>query len=74
MFYVAGTHAWVFYLLNRLPKKLDGIFSEAELGRAVIFCPNNRAGGMRISSWEDGIVFFCSNNSRFFCSTNRASF
>jgi PIN domain nuclease of toxin-antitoxin system len=39
MFYVADTHAWVFYLLNRLPKKVDGIFSEAELGRAVIFVP-----------------------------------
>ena len=39
MIYVADTHAWIFYLLNRLPKKVDEIFSEAELGRAVIFIP-----------------------------------
>ena len=39
MIYIADTHAWVFYLLNRLPKKVDEIFSEAELGRAVIFVP-----------------------------------
>lgn len=39
MFYVADTHAWVFYLLDRLPEKADAVFSRAELGRAYVFVP-----------------------------------
>lgn len=37
--YVADTHAWVFYLLDKLPKKVDKVFSEAERGRTFIFIP-----------------------------------
>ena len=39
MFYVADTHAWVFYLLDRLPEGADKVFSQAELGRAIVFVP-----------------------------------
>ncbi|MBO3809851.1 MAG: PIN domain-containing protein [Candidatus Brockarchaeota archaeon] len=39
MIYVADTHTWVFYLLDKLPNKVDEIFSEAELGRTIIFIP-----------------------------------
>jgi len=39
MFYVADTHAWVFYLLDRLPEKADEVFSRAERGGAYIFVP-----------------------------------
>ncbi len=39
MSYVADTHAWVLYLVNRLPKGADEIFSEAEHGRAIVFIP-----------------------------------
>jgi len=39
MFYVVDTHAWVFYLLDRLPKGANKVFSEAEHGRAIIFIP-----------------------------------
>lgn len=39
MFYVADTHAWIFYLLDRLPEKVDEVFSQAEHGRVVIFVP-----------------------------------
>jgi len=39
MFYVADTHAWIFYLLDRLPKKVNEVFSNAELGRVIIFVP-----------------------------------
>jgi len=39
MFYVADTHAWVFYLLDRLPEGANGAFLQAELGRAVVFVP-----------------------------------
>jgi len=39
MFYVADTHAWVFYLLDRLPEGANGAFLQAELGRVVVFVP-----------------------------------
>jgi len=39
MFYVADTHAWVFYLLDRLPEGANGVFLQAELGRVVVFVP-----------------------------------
>ena len=39
MFYVADTHAWVFYLLDRLPEKADEVFSQAEHGGAYVFVP-----------------------------------
>jgi len=39
MFYVADTHAWVFYLLDCLPEKADEVFSQAEHGGAYVFVP-----------------------------------
>jgi len=39
MFYVADTHTWVFYLLDRLPEKADEVFSHAEHGRDFVFIP-----------------------------------
>jgi PIN domain nuclease of toxin-antitoxin system len=37
MFYVADTHAWVFYLLNKLPKKVNNIFLSVEKGNDIMF-------------------------------------
>ena len=39
MLYVADTHAWVLYLLDRLPERADEVFAQAEDGRACIFVP-----------------------------------
>ncbi|MBI4162236.1 MAG: PIN domain-containing protein [Candidatus Aenigmarchaeota archaeon] len=37
--YVADTHAWVYYLLRRLPENLKEIFIKAENFEDVIFVP-----------------------------------
>jgi PIN domain nuclease of toxin-antitoxin system len=37
--YVADTHAWLYYLLNRLPHASNKIFSSVENGDGVIFVP-----------------------------------
>ena len=37
--YVADTHAWVYYLLDKLPNKVNKIFLQAEKGKAVIYIP-----------------------------------
>ena len=37
--YVADTHAWVYYLLNRLPNTSNNIFASVENGNDVIFVP-----------------------------------
>lgn len=39
MYYVADTHAWVYYLLDILPDKADEAFTQAERGKAYIFVP-----------------------------------
>lgn len=39
MFYVADTHAWVYYLLDRLPKDAEDAFSSAERGESIVFVP-----------------------------------
>jgi len=38
--YVADTHAWVAYLLNNLPKKVEAIFSSVEQYDDVMFVPS----------------------------------
>lgn len=38
-FYVADTHAWVRYLLDKLPPEADRVFRSAEEGESVIFIP-----------------------------------
>ena len=39
MFYVADTHAWVFYLLNKLPAKANNAFKSVEKGESIMFVP-----------------------------------
>ena len=39
MFYVSDTHAWVFYLLDKLPKKANDVFLSVEKGKAFMFVP-----------------------------------
>ena len=39
MFYVADTHAWVFYLLNKLPEKTNDAFKSVEKGESIMFVP-----------------------------------
>jgi hypothetical protein len=39
MNYVADTQTWVFYLVDRLPRRADEIFSGAEIGEAFVFIP-----------------------------------
>ena len=39
MSYVADTHAWVYYLLDMLPRGADEVFRRAERGEATIFVP-----------------------------------
>lgn len=39
MFYVSDTHAWVFYLLDKLPKKANDVFLSVEKGRGFMFVP-----------------------------------
>lgn len=37
--YVADTHAWIYYLLDILPKKADEAFKNAERGEAIMYVP-----------------------------------
>ena len=37
--YVLDTHAWIYYLLNKLPKELDNIFASVEKYNDVMFVP-----------------------------------
>ncbi len=39
MFYVADTHAWIFYLLNKLPAKANDAFKSVEKGKGIMFIP-----------------------------------
>lgn len=39
MLYVADTHAFLYYLLNRLPAEANKAFTEAEKGRATVLVP-----------------------------------
>lgn len=39
MFYVSDTHAWVYYLLNKLPKKANKAFKSVEKGKSIMFVP-----------------------------------
>lgn len=39
MFYVADTHAFIWYILGKLPENIDKIFQSAEKGEVVIFIP-----------------------------------
>ena len=37
--YVPDTHAFIWYLLDNLPKKVDDIFKSVEKGESTIFVP-----------------------------------
>jgi len=37
--YVTDTHAFIWYLLDNLPKKVDDIFKSVEKGESTIFVP-----------------------------------
>ena len=37
--YVCDTHAWIYYLLNKLPPNLNSIFSSVEKGEDIILVP-----------------------------------
>ena len=37
--YVADTHAWIYYLLNKLPAKSNSIFASVERGEDFIVVP-----------------------------------
>ena len=37
--YVSDTHAWIYYLLNRLPEKVDSIFTTVEKHDETMFVP-----------------------------------
>lgn len=39
MFYVVDTHPLIWYLAEKLPKKVDDIFKDSEAGNSVIFVP-----------------------------------
>jgi len=39
MFYVVDTHAWVFYLLDKLPEKANNTFKSVEKGESIMFVP-----------------------------------
>ena len=38
--FVADTHAWVYYLLNKLPSKSNDIFTSVENGKDIIYVPS----------------------------------
>lgn len=42
--YVADTHAWVYYLLNKLPRAANQVFSSTENGKEVMFMPTIALG------------------------------
>ena len=37
--YVSDTHAWVYYLLNKLPKNLNKVFSSVEAAESIMLVP-----------------------------------
>lgn len=37
--YVADTHAWIYYLLNKLPLTSNRVFADVEKGNDSIFVP-----------------------------------
>lgn len=39
MFYVADTHALIWYIIGRLPDNVNKIFKDAETGGSIIFVP-----------------------------------
>lgn len=39
MFYVADTHALIWYLLGTLPGRVDEIFRQAETGETIVYIP-----------------------------------
>ncbi len=39
MLYVTDTHAFVWYIVGRLPNRVDNIFKSAETGNSTIFIP-----------------------------------
>jgi len=39
MLYVTDTHAFVWYIVNTLPEKIDKTFKSAEKGESIIFIP-----------------------------------
>ena len=39
MLYVTDTHAFVWYLVDRLPEKVNKIFKSVEKGESTIFIP-----------------------------------
>ena len=39
MIYVADTHAWIYYLLNKLPIEAEKVFSKVEAFKEVMFIP-----------------------------------
>ncbi len=39
MTYLADTHPFIWYLADKLPSKLDSIFTSAEKGETIIFVP-----------------------------------
>ncbi|OQX53674.1 MAG: hypothetical protein B5M48_02775 [Candidatus Omnitrophica bacterium 4484_213] len=39
MFYLADTHALVWYIAGKIPPKVDMIFKESEKGNVIIFVP-----------------------------------
>ncbi|MGB9631327.1 MAG: hypothetical protein ACP5JF_02960 [Candidatus Methanodesulfokora sp.] len=44
MLYVTDTHALVWYIINKLPKRVDSIFRSAERGEATIYIPTVTSG------------------------------
>lgn len=42
--YVADTHAWVYYLLNKLPRAANQVFTSTENGKDVMFVPTIALG------------------------------
>jgi len=39
MIYIADTHAWIYYLLNKLPVEAEKVFSKVEAFKEVMFIP-----------------------------------
>lgn len=38
--YICDTHALIFYMTNKLPEKLNSIFSDVENQKAVVYVPS----------------------------------
>ena len=39
MFYLTDTHALIWYLIGRLPSRVDEVFGRAERGETIIYLP-----------------------------------